>query len=72
MTQSEAIATMRSGIKHTPRGPTGHRPGPRLWALLHAQSLLDGPGSGALAMALPEDDHSRLAIRRRESLERRS
>lgn len=37
-----------------------HRLGLRLWALLHAQSLLNGLGSGAHAAALIEDDYRRL------------
>lgn len=37
-----------------------HRPGLRLWTLLHAQSLLNGLGSGPHAVAFMEDDYRRL------------
>jgi hypothetical protein len=33
------------------------------WTLLHAQSLLNGPGSGAHAIAFSEDDYRRLRTR---------
>jgi hypothetical protein len=39
------------------------RPGLRLWTLLHAQSLLNSPGSGAHAAAFAEDDYRRLVRR---------
>jgi hypothetical protein len=54
-----AAATMRAGIKRTPRQYSSHRPGLRLWTLLHAQSLLNGPASGAHAIAFIEDDYRR-------------
>jgi hypothetical protein len=37
---------------HQPR-PGSRRPGLRLWALLHASSLLGGPGSADHAIVLP-------------------
>ncbi len=37
-----------------------HRLRLRLWTLLHAQSLLNGLGSGAHAVAFMEDDYRRL------------
>jgi hypothetical protein len=49
------IAATRAGLRHTLR-----RPGERLWLLLHALSLLDGPASTVQAIALPEDDYRRL------------
>jgi len=55
-----ANAAMRAGIKRPPRQNSSHRLGPRLWTLLHAQSLLDGPGSGADPVAFIEDDYRRL------------
>ena len=59
MTGTNATA-MRVGIKRIPRQHHRHRLGLRLWALLHAQSLLNGPGSGAHAIAFLEDDYLRL------------
>jgi len=50
----------RVGIKRTPRQPSRRRLGLQLWTLLHAQSLLDGPGSAADAFAFAEDDYRRL------------
>jgi hypothetical protein len=61
------IAATRAGLRHTLR-----RPGERLWLLLHAPSLLDGPGSTAPAIALPEDDYHRLAARQHETRARRA
>jgi hypothetical protein len=52
------ITAMRLGLRQTLR-----RAGERLW-LLHAPSLLDGPGSAARDIVLPEDDYRRLAARR--------
>jgi hypothetical protein len=72
MTGAGTIAAMRVGIKRTLRQHSSHRPGLRLWVLLRAQSLLDGPGSGAHAIAFIEDDYRRLAARRQETLERRA
>jgi hypothetical protein len=60
MTGTNAAA-MRVGIKRTPRQHSSHRLGLRLWTLLHAQSLLNGPGSGAPAIAVIEDDYRRLS-----------
>ena len=45
-----AAAAMRVGINRTPRQHSSHRLGLRLWTLLHAQSLLNGP---ALAVHAP-------------------
>jgi hypothetical protein len=59
MTGTNAAA-MRVGIKRTPHQHSSHRLGLRLWTLLHAQSLLNGPGSGAHAIAFIEDDYRRL------------
>jgi hypothetical protein len=59
MTGTNAAA-MRVGIKRPPRQHSSHRLGLRLWTLLHAQSLLNGPGSGAHAIAFIEDDYRRL------------
>lgn len=56
------IAAMRVGLRHILR-----RPGERLWMLLHAQSLLNGRGSTAEAIALAEDDYRRLAARQQET-----
>lgn len=55
------IAAMRAGLRQTLC-----RPGERLWLLLHALSLLDGPASTAQAIALPEDDYRRLGARQQE------
>jgi len=56
-----ANAAMRAGIKRRPRRQnSSHRLGLRLWTLVHAQSLLDGPGSGADPVAFIEDDYRRL------------
>ena len=60
--RSLAIAAMRAALRRTLR-----RPREQLWLLLHAPSLLDGPDSAAKAIALPEDDYRRLAVRRRET-----
>ena len=54
-----AAAAMRVGINRTPRQHSSHRLGLRLWTLLHAQSLLNGPASGAHAIAFIEDDYRR-------------
>jgi hypothetical protein len=59
MTGTNAAA-MRVGIKRRPRQNSSHRLGLRLWSLLHAQSLLNGPASGADAVAFIEDDYRRL------------
>lgn len=59
MTGTNAAA-MRVGSKRTPRQHSSHRLGLRLWTLLHAQSLLNGPGNGAHAIAFIEDDYRRL------------
>ena len=59
MTGTNAAA-MRVGIKRTSRQHSSRRLGLRLWTLLHAQSLLNGPGSGAHAIAFIEDDYLRL------------
>jgi hypothetical protein len=72
MTGTAAIAAVRAGIKRTLRQHSSHRPGLRLWTLLHAQSLLDGPGSRAHAIAFTEHDHRRLAARRHETVQRRA
>lgn len=53
-------AAVRVGIKRTPRQHSSHRLGLRLWTLLHAQSLLNGPGSGIHAIVFVEDDYRRL------------
>jgi hypothetical protein len=60
------IAAVRAGLRHTLRGP-----GERLWLLLHAPSLLDGPDSAAQAIT-PEDDYHRLAARQHEARARRA
>ena len=49
MTGTNAAA-LRVGIKRPPRQRSSHQLGLRLWTLLHAQSLLNGPGSGAHAI----------------------
>jgi hypothetical protein len=59
MTGTNAAA-MRAGIKRTPRQHSRRRLGLRLWTLLHAQVLLNGPGSGAQVIAFIEDDYRRL------------
>jgi hypothetical protein len=64
MTGTNAAA-MRVSIKRTPRLHSHHRLGLRLWTLLRAQSLLNGPGSGAHAIAFIEDDYRRLRTRER-------
>lgn len=56
------IAATRAALRHTLR-----RPGERLWLLLHALSVLDGPASIAQAIGLPEDDYRRLAARQQET-----
>jgi hypothetical protein len=61
------IAATRAGLRHALR-----RPGKRLWLLLHAPSLLDGPESTAQANAPPEHDYHRLAARQHETRARRS
>jgi len=66
MTRAGAIVTTRTGIRHTLRRPGSHRPVRRLWVLLHAPFLLDGPSSAAHAIALPEDDYRRHAARRQD------
>ena len=53
-------AAMRVGIQRPPRQHSSHRLGLGLWTLLHAQSLLNGPGGGAHAIAFIEDDYLRL------------
>jgi hypothetical protein len=55
------------GLRHILR-----RAGERLWPLLHALSLLDGPGSTAQAIAPAEDDYRRLAARQQETRAMRS
>ena len=59
MTGTNAAA-MRVGMKRTSRQHSSRRLGLRLWTLLHAQSLLNGPGSDAHASAFIEDDYLRL------------
>ena len=61
-----AIAPLRAGIRRTRCRPGSRRPAQRLWALLHAASLLDGPRSAAHPFDLPEDDYRRLAARWQE------
>jgi hypothetical protein len=41
----------------------GHRAGPRLWALLNAQALLNGAAGPPGGVALIEDDRRRMASR---------
>jgi hypothetical protein len=60
------IPAMRASLRHILR-----RPGQRLWLLLHAPRLLDGPDSAAQAIALHEDDYRRLAARQ-ETREQRA
>ena len=43
-----------------------HRPGQRLWVLLHAQFLLRGPATSGDDIRLVEDDYQRMAVLRRE------
>jgi hypothetical protein len=62
MTGTNAAA-MRVGIKRIPHQHSRHRLGLRLWTLLHAQSLLNGPGSGAHAIASSEGDYRCLGTR---------
>lgn len=59
MTSTNA-ASVRVGIQRIPRQHSSHRLGLRLWTLLHAQSLLNGPGSDTRAIAFIEDDYHRL------------
>jgi hypothetical protein len=42
----------------------GHRAGPRLWALLNAQALLNGAAGTPGGVAPIEDDRRRMAARR--------
>jgi hypothetical protein len=44
--------------------PGGRRAGVRLWALLHAQGLLQGTVGGPGGLAVAEDDRRRFAARR--------
>jgi len=46
------------------RRSRGHRAGPRLWALLNAQALLNGAAGTPGGAALIEDDRRRMAARR--------
>jgi hypothetical protein len=46
------------------RRSRGHRAGPRLWALLNAQALLNGAAGTPGGVALIEDDRRRMAARR--------
>ena len=41
----------------------GHRAGPRLWALLNAQALLNGAAGAPGGVAPIEDDRRRMAAR---------
>lgn len=61
------IATTGAGLRHPLL-----RPGERLWLLLHAPALLDGPESTAQAIAQPDDDYHRLAARQHEIHARRA
>jgi hypothetical protein len=46
------------------RRSRNHRAGPRLWALLNAQALLNGAAGTPSSAALIEDDRRRMAARR--------
>ena len=46
------------------RRSRSHRAGPRLWALLNAQALLNGAAGTPCGVALIEDDRRRMAARR--------
>ena len=66
MTTTEAITIVRTGITSTFRQHRLRRAGWRLWVVLHAQSLLHGPGTGTLDIRHIEDDYQRLAARHQE------
>ena len=53
-------AATQNLLERTLREHGGHRLGLRLWTLLHAQVLLNGPGSSAQAIAFVEDDYRHL------------
>jgi hypothetical protein len=48
----------------TGRRSRSHRAGPRLWALLNAQALLNGAAGAPGGVTLMEDDRRRMAARR--------
>lgn len=52
---SRMLASTSTSTSHRRRVPT------RLWTLLHAPGLLQGPAAGADTAACVEDDHCRLA-----------
>jgi len=52
------------GRASTAGGRSSRRPGPRLWALLNAQALLNGAAGAPGGVALMEDDRRRMAARR--------
>jgi hypothetical protein len=54
------------GRASTASGARGrsHRAGPRLWALLNAQALLNGAAGPPGGVAPAEDDRGRMAARR--------
>jgi len=58
----DSIANART---RTSRSLRQHRPGQRLWVLLHAQFLLRGPATGD-DIRVVEDDYQRMAVLRRE------
>jgi hypothetical protein len=67
MSAIDAVAIVRTRTASTLRQ---YRPGQRLWVLLHAQSLLCGPGTSRADIRLIEDDYQRMAALRREGLGR--
>lgn len=68
MTAIDAIAAVRAGITSSLCQHGGRRPDGRLWALVHAQSLLCGQKTSAPAIEVIEDDYQRLAARRQDDL----
>jgi hypothetical protein len=68
VTQIWRASRMRAGDGRAPtaggRRSRSHRAGPRLWALLNAQAMLNGAAGAPGGVALIEDDRRRLAARR--------
>jgi hypothetical protein len=66
VTQLWRASRMRTADRRAPMasGRRSHRVGLRLWALLNAQALLDGPAGTPGGAALVEDDRRRMAARR--------
>jgi len=68
VTQLWRASRIRAAGRRAPaasgRRSRSHRIGPRLWALLNAQALLDGAAGAPDSVALIEDDRRRMAARR--------